>query len=256
MKSILLLSAAAAMMVAAAPSAFAQTDNDAVMKRLDQMQKMIEAQQKQIETQKKEIGNLNKALGRKGVATPAPEPVAAPAPVAPAAPPPVVETRLQQQDQIQRQEPISSCHFFLAERGGCQIAGDPHNSSMVRELLVDTKGLRAQLVRGLKLAGRYVESAKIIECHRIVLKIVRHVFQNAKRFFISALGVSKFSQVFVGESQDVPRLTRAKSIQGASIQELLNLDRRLCRFAIYLQGKRIVKPLRRCFLRQQRARDE
>src|ERR1700761_1202122 len=98
MKSILLMSAAAAMMLAAAPSAFAQTDNDAVMKRLDQMQKMIDAQQKQIESQKKEIGSLNKALGRKGAPTPAPapEPVAAPAP---ATPPPVVETRLQQQDQ-------------------------------------------------------------------------------------------------------------------------------------------------------------
>ena len=99
MRRILLRSAAAAMMVAAAPSAFAQTDNDAVMKRLDQMQKMIDAQQKQIESQKKEITGLNRALGRKGVTVPAPEPVAAPVPAAPPAPPPIVETRLQQQDQ-------------------------------------------------------------------------------------------------------------------------------------------------------------
>ena len=100
MRRILLLSATAAMMAAAAPSAFAQTDNDAVMKRLDQMQKMIDAQQKQIESQKKEIGGLNKALGRKGaLPAPAPETIAAPAPVTPAAPPPIVETRLQQQDQ-------------------------------------------------------------------------------------------------------------------------------------------------------------
>jgi phosphate-selective porin OprO and OprP len=99
MRPILLLGAAAAMMAAAAPSAFAQTDNDAVMKRLDQMQKMIDAQQKQIESQKKEIGGLNRALGRKGASLPAPEPVAAPVPAAPSAPPPIVETRLQQQDQ-------------------------------------------------------------------------------------------------------------------------------------------------------------
>ena len=98
MKSIFLLGAAAAMLAAAAPSAFA-TDDNAVMKRLDQMQKMIEAQQKQIEAQKKEIGGLNRALGRKGIAVPPPEPVAVPIPAAPAAPPPVVETRLQQQDQ-------------------------------------------------------------------------------------------------------------------------------------------------------------
>ena len=94
MKRIFLLSAA--MMAAAAPSAFA-ADDGAVMKRLDQMQKMIEAQQKQIELQKKEINGLNRALGRKSIA--APEPVAAPVPAAPVAPPPVVETRLQQQDQ-------------------------------------------------------------------------------------------------------------------------------------------------------------
>ncbi len=94
MKPIFLLSAA--MMAAAAPSAFA-ADDGAVMKRLDQMQKMIEAQQKQIELQKKEINGLNRALGRKSIA--APEPVAAPVPAAPVAPPPVVETWLQQQDQ-------------------------------------------------------------------------------------------------------------------------------------------------------------
>jgi len=93
MKRIFLLGATAAMLAAAAPSAFA-ADDSAVMKRLDQMQKMIEAQQK-------EIGTLKKALARKGVPLPAPEPVAqpAPAPAAPAAPPPVIETRLQQQDQ-------------------------------------------------------------------------------------------------------------------------------------------------------------
>ena len=99
MRRILLPSAAAAMMAAAAPSAFAQTDNNAVMKRLDQMQKMIDAQQKQIESQKKEITGLNRALGRKGVTLPPPEPVAVPTPAAPPATPPVVETRLQQQDQ-------------------------------------------------------------------------------------------------------------------------------------------------------------
>ncbi len=91
MNRIFLLGGAVAMLAAAAPSAFAQSD-DAVMKRLDQMQKMIEAQQK-------EIGTLKKALAKKGATLPAPEPVAAPAPVAPIAPPPVVETRLQQQDQ-------------------------------------------------------------------------------------------------------------------------------------------------------------
>ena len=86
MRRIFLLGAATAMLAAAAPSAFAQSD-DAVMKRLDQMQKMIEAQQK-------EIGTLKKALAKKGAALPAPEPVVQPAP-----PPPLVETRLQQQDQ-------------------------------------------------------------------------------------------------------------------------------------------------------------
>src|SRR3569833_2760338 len=91
MRRIFLLGTAAAMLAAAAPSAFAQSD-DAVMKRLDQMQKMIEAQQK-------EIGTLKKALAKKGASLPAPEPVAQPAPPPPAAPPPVIETRLQQQDQ-------------------------------------------------------------------------------------------------------------------------------------------------------------
>ena len=93
MRRIFLLGTAATMLAAAAPSAFAQSD-DAVMKRLDQMQKMIEAQQK-------EIGTLKKALAKKGTALPTPEPVAqpAPAPVVSAAPPPVIETRLQQQDQ-------------------------------------------------------------------------------------------------------------------------------------------------------------
>lgn len=98
MRRIFLLGTAAAMLAAAAPSAFA-ADDSAVMKRLDQMQKMLEAQQKQIEAQKKEISGLNRALGKKGIAVPAPEPVAAPAPVAPTAPPPVIQTRLQQQDQ-------------------------------------------------------------------------------------------------------------------------------------------------------------
>lgn len=98
MRRIFLLGTAAAMLAAAAPSAFA-ADDSAVMKRLDQMQKMLEAQQKQIEAQKKEISGLNRALGKKGIAVPAPEPVAAPAPVAPAAPPPMIQTRLQQQDQ-------------------------------------------------------------------------------------------------------------------------------------------------------------
>jgi len=91
MRRIFLLGTAAAMLAAAAPSAFA-ADDSAVMKRLDQMQKMIEAQQK-------EIGTLKKALARKDANLPAPEPVAAPAPAAPVTPPPVVETRLQQQDQ-------------------------------------------------------------------------------------------------------------------------------------------------------------
>ena len=98
MRRIFLLGTAAAMLAAAAPSAFA-ADDSAVMKRLDQMQKMLEAQQKQIEAQKKEISGLNRALGKTGIAVPAPEPVAAPAPVAPTAPPPVIQTRLQQQDQ-------------------------------------------------------------------------------------------------------------------------------------------------------------
>jgi phosphate-selective porin OprO/OprP len=91
MRRIFLLGAATAMLAAAAPSAFAQSD-DAVMKRLDQMHKMNEAQQK-------EIGTLKKALAKKGTALPAPEPVVQPAPAQPAAPPPLVETRLQQQDQ-------------------------------------------------------------------------------------------------------------------------------------------------------------
>src|ERR1700759_4446607 len=91
MRHILMLGAAGALLAAAAPSAFAHTD-DAPLKRLDQMQKMIEAQQK-------EIGTLKKALAKKGAAVPAPEPVAEPAPPPPAAPPPVVQTRLQQQDQ-------------------------------------------------------------------------------------------------------------------------------------------------------------
>jgi len=91
MRRIFLLGTAAAMLAAAAPSAFA-ADDSAVMKRLDQMQKMIEAQQK-------EIGTLKRALAGKGANLPAPEPVAAPAPAAPVIPPPVVETRLQQQDQ-------------------------------------------------------------------------------------------------------------------------------------------------------------
>src|SRR6185312_13316530 len=91
MRHILMLSAAGAFLAATAPSAFAQSD-DAVRKRLDQMQKMIESQQKEITT-------LKKALAKKGASLPAPEPVAAPAPPPPAAPPPVVQTRLQQQDQ-------------------------------------------------------------------------------------------------------------------------------------------------------------
>ncbi|HEY2834918.1 MAG TPA: porin, partial [Rhizomicrobium sp.] len=90
MRHIFMLGAAGAVLAATAPSAFAQSD-DAVMKRLDQMQKMIEAQQK-------EIGTLKKALAKKGVNLPPPEPIAQPAPPPPA-PPPVVETRLQQQDQ-------------------------------------------------------------------------------------------------------------------------------------------------------------
>lgn len=94
MRHSLMLGTAAAFLMAAAPSAFAQNDA-AVMRRLDQMPKMIEAQQKQIESQKKEIGNLNRALGGKGAAIPAPEAVAAPPPPAP----PVMETHLQQQDQ-------------------------------------------------------------------------------------------------------------------------------------------------------------
>ena len=117
MKPILLLGAAAAVMIASAPCAFA-ADNDAVMKRLDQMQKMIEAQQKQIESQKKEIGSLSRALGRKGVGMPAPEPVAAPAPPAPPAPPPVVETRLQQQD-VKIDDLVTK---FAAERDARRLA--------------------------------------------------------------------------------------------------------------------------------------
>src|ERR1700761_9550420 len=91
MRHILMLGTAAAFLAAAAPSAFAQSD-DAVMKRLDQMQKMIEAQQK-------EIGTLKKALAKKGTSLPAPEPVAQPAPPPPPSSSPVVETKLQQQDQ-------------------------------------------------------------------------------------------------------------------------------------------------------------
>jgi len=91
MRRILMLGAAGAFLAATAPSAFAQSD-DAVMKRLDQMQKMIEAQQK-------EIGTLKKALAKKGASLPPPEPVAQPAPPPPVAPPPMVQTRLQQQDQ-------------------------------------------------------------------------------------------------------------------------------------------------------------
>lgn len=94
MRSILLLSVAAAATVLAAPTAFAAHDG-AVMRRLDQMQKMIEAQQKQIEAQKKQIQDLNKALGRR----PQPVPAAEQAPVPPPAPPRTVETRLKQQDQ-------------------------------------------------------------------------------------------------------------------------------------------------------------
>jgi phosphate-selective porin OprO and OprP len=94
MRSILLLGAAMATTMVAAPGALA-ADDSAVMRRLDQMQKMIEAQQKQIEVQKKEIQDLKGALSP-GQA-PAAEPVAAP-PLSPSGPP-VVETRLKQQDQ-------------------------------------------------------------------------------------------------------------------------------------------------------------
>ncbi|HEY4275646.1 MAG TPA: porin [Rhizomicrobium sp.] len=151
MKRILLLGAAATILAAAAPSAFAQ-DNDAVMKRLDQMQKQIEAQQKQIESQKKEIGGLNRALGRKGanVPMPAPEPVAAPAP-APAAPSPLVETRLQQQDQ-KIDDVIAK---FAAEQDQRRIAMQEQPQASVNNGRLQIASADGRFSAALRLTAQY-----------------------------------------------------------------------------------------------------
>jgi phosphate-selective porin OprO/OprP len=86
-----LLLAGVALAAFAAP---AMAQDNAVLRRLNQMQKMLDDQQRQIEAQKKEIGDLSRALQQKPQE---PQPVAQPVPAP--APPAVVETRLQQQDQ-------------------------------------------------------------------------------------------------------------------------------------------------------------
>jgi phosphate-selective porin OprO and OprP len=151
MRRILLLSATALVMAAAAPCAFA-ADDGAVMKRLDQMQKMIDVQQKQIESQKKEINGLNRALGRKGVTLPPPEPVATTAPAAPPAPPPpVIETRLQQQDQ----KIDDLVGKFAAERDARRLATQEQAQASVTNGRLSVSSADGRFSAALRLTGQY-----------------------------------------------------------------------------------------------------
>jgi phosphate-selective porin OprO/OprP len=134
------------------PHALAQ--DNAVMRRLEQMQKTLDAQQKQIEAQRKEINDLRARTQQPQAQqsqaqqpqAPAPQPAAAPA-----VPPPVVENRLRQQDQ--KIEDLKT--QMAAQENRQRIATQEQHVASVANGRLSITSADGRFSAALRLTGQY-----------------------------------------------------------------------------------------------------